>query len=160
MTNYHMRRKDREIGTADEIASMLKAAKYATLALCRDNEPYIVTLSCGYDNAKNALYFHAATTGLKFEFLNYNPNVCATIIMDKGYVQNECAHEYASLVLRGKVTVVNNLAEKKHGLDILLTHLEEKPEPIFARNIRGNETYNTIAILRLDIAEISGKQGR
>jgi uncharacterized protein len=62
MERYHMRRKDRQITDKDELSEILTQGKYAIISMCRDNEPYIVTLSYGYDKAKNALYFH---TGLK-----------------------------------------------------------------------------------------------
>lgn len=160
MASYHMRRHDRAITDQTEIDQIIKAAKFAVIAMCRNNEPYIVTLSCGYDQIKRCLYFHAATTGQKLDFIRQNPNVCATIIVDKGYLNAECAHQYASLVIRGKMQSIDDLAEKKHGLAVLLYHLEANPGPIVTRNIPGDETYNSIAVLRLDIQEISAKQGQ
>ncbi|MPM99806.1 hypothetical protein SDC9_147000 [bioreactor metagenome] len=117
-------------------------------------------MSCGYDQGKNCLYFHAARTGLKLNFIRQNPSVCATLIADRGYLADECAHQYASIVIRGKMTIIDDLVEKKHGLAILLDHLESNPAPILARNIPGDDTYGTIAVLRLDIAELSAKQGQ
>lgn len=74
--------------------------------MCRKNEPYIVTLSYGFDKTKNAFYLHSALKGLKYEFLRENSSVCATIIDDKGYMINECAHAYRSLVVWGKMCLV------------------------------------------------------
>lgn len=160
MGNYHMRRRDRAITNPAEINSIIKTAKFAVIAMCRNNEPYIVTLSCGYDQVKDCLYFHSASNGLKLDFIRQNPMVCATIIVDGGYLADECAHKYASLILRGKLSIIDDLAEKKHGLEILLYHLESDPAPIAARNIPSDDTYNTFAVLRLDINEISAKQGQ
>jgi nitroimidazol reductase NimA-like FMN-containing flavoprotein (pyridoxamine 5'-phosphate oxidase superfamily) len=83
---YHLiNRPDREITDEEEILRILKNGKYATLSLCKNNEPYIVTLSYGYEEQSNSLYFHCAKKGLKLVFIKNNPRVCATIIEDGGY---------------------------------------------------------------------------
>ena len=60
---------DREIKDNHEIQNILLQGKYAVVALCRDNEPYLVTLNYGYDREKEAMYFHSALAGLKLDFL-------------------------------------------------------------------------------------------
>ena len=97
--------------------------------MCRDNEPYIVTLSYGYDAKAHALYFHVAVCGLKLEFIKQNPSVSGTVIEDLGYKKTQCEQKYRSVVFRGKMYEVDGLAEKKHGLNILLNHLEDDIEP-------------------------------
>ncbi|HEX7713804.1 MAG TPA: pyridoxamine 5'-phosphate oxidase family protein [Bacillota bacterium] len=159
MNSYHMRRKDRQITDPEMIGGVLRSGKYAVIALCRENEPYVVTLSYGYDEAGKALYFHCAPSGLKLEFIQANPCVCATVIQDQGYVPGQCEHRYISLVLRGRMTIINDLPGKKHGLDILLAHLEDDPAPILARNIKDQASYDRFVMLRMDITECSAKQG-
>jgi len=51
--SFHVRRKDREITDPNELRQVLKTTTYVTVALCMDNEPYLVSLSHGYDEAKN-----------------------------------------------------------------------------------------------------------
>ena len=59
MEKYHMlNRPDREILVDSNINKMLYAGKYIVISMCSNNEPYIVTLSYGYDMDSNALYFH------------------------------------------------------------------------------------------------------
>ncbi|MEK6621281.1 MAG: pyridoxamine 5'-phosphate oxidase family protein, partial [Planctomycetota bacterium] len=101
-TRYHLQKKEREITDPNELQAIIKRGKYLTIALCRNNEPYIVTLSYGYDEKRNAFYFHSRQKGLKGEFLRSNPNVCATIIEDRGYIMDECAHEFRSVVIWGR----------------------------------------------------------
>ena len=86
--------------------------------MCRNNEPYIVTLSYGYDEQKHALYSHCAINGLKLEFISQNPNVCGTVIEDEGYIEDECEQKYRSVVFWGKMYKVEDLAEKKYGLGV------------------------------------------
>lgn len=160
MGKYHMRRQEREITDKNELNEILARGKYAVISMCRDNEPYIVTLSYGYDSDRNVLYFHTGLKGLKIDFLKDNPKVCATIIDDIGYIKNECAHEYRSVVLFGEMDFLETLQEKVHGLEVILNHLEENPDIIKERALKNQEMYNHIAVLRLNITDISGKKGR
>jgi nitroimidazol reductase NimA-like FMN-containing flavoprotein (pyridoxamine 5'-phosphate oxidase superfamily) len=159
MANYHMNKKEREITDRNVPRKILKQGKYVTISMCRDNEPYIVTLSYGYDQVKNALYFHCALKGLKLDFIKFNPNVCATVIEDKGYKMGKCSQAYRSVVFWGKMHLVKELKEKKYGMDVLLNHLEDTPEKLKKKNLKTEETYSKVAILRLDIEEMKGKQG-
>ncbi|MHC9538432.1 MAG: pyridoxamine 5'-phosphate oxidase family protein [Vulcanimicrobiota bacterium] len=158
MTRYHMNSKEKEITVRDELNGILKEGKYVTIAMCRDNEPYIVTLSYGYDVERNTLYSHTALKGLKLEFLSANPQVCATVIIDQGYVKNDCRHRYSSVVLWGKLEVITNLEEKNHAMEVLLRGLEEEPELLKERFIKNDSAYDSITMLRLEIAEITGKK--
>ncbi len=67
--SYHIRRKDREIIDQSELNQIIARNKYATLALCHNNEPYIVTLTYGYDKNTKTLYFHCSKEGLKLDFI-------------------------------------------------------------------------------------------
>lgn len=160
MPRYHLQKKEREIKDQKELLRIIKTGKYLTIALCRNNEPYIVTLSYGYDERKNAFYFHSRLRGLKCEFIKDNPHVCATIIEDKGYIMNECAHEFRSVIIWGKMSFVETLEEKKYGMDILLEHLEDNPDKIKQESLSNDIVYRNLGILRLDVIEIHGKWGR
>ena len=159
MAKYHMNKKEREITGKNVLIDMLRQGKYTTIAMCREDEPYIVTLSYGYDENRNVLYFHCALKGLKLDFINHNPNVCATVIEDKGYKMGECDQAYRSVVFWGKMHIVEDLQEKKHGIDVLLNHLEYDPVKVRERSLKPEEDYENVEILRLDIMEMTGKQG-
>ena len=72
---FHIRRKDREITINNHLKEALKTASYITIALCKNNEPYLVSLSHGYDEKKNCLYFHCASNGKKIDYLKSNNKV-------------------------------------------------------------------------------------
>jgi nitroimidazol reductase NimA-like FMN-containing flavoprotein (pyridoxamine 5'-phosphate oxidase superfamily) len=158
MPKYHMQKKDREITDQNELMEILKQGKYATISMCRKNESYIVALNYGYDQKKNALYFHCAQKGLKIDFINENPQVCGTIIEDLGYVTDECEQKYRSVVFWGEMFFVENLEEKKHGIDVLINHLEKNPGKVKEKSIKSEQSYQDVGILRLDIKELSGKK--
>jgi len=157
MGNYHMNKKEKEINDKNELSRVLINGKYAIVAMCRENEPYIVTLSYGFDEYRKTLYFHSALKGLKIDFINDNTNVCATVIEDKGYQLNNCEHFYTSVVMWGKMSLITNLDEKKHAMDVMLNHLEEDPGPIKARNIQNDEMYKKFALLKLEYTDMTGK---
>ncbi len=161
MKKYHLHnRPNRELKDKKEILEILENGKFVVISMCRNNEPYIVTLSYGYDFKKNSLYFHCAPKGLKLDFLSQNRKVCATVIEDKGYIDDECAHEYKSLVFWGDMEKVQDLDEKKYGMSVLLHHLENKESVIKGKVLKSDDYYSKMEILRLDIKQIHGKAGR
>ena len=161
VARYHMNKAEREITDRSAMEAILREGRYAIIALCRDAEPYIVSLSYGYDAGRNALYFHSAAKGLKLDFLASNGAACATVIADGGYVVDQCAHRYRSVVLRGRMQVVGSPEERIHGLETLAEQLETD---VAARKEKisrlGGEKWRSMAILRLDIAEMTGKSGQ
>jgi hypothetical protein len=158
MAKYHMQKKDREITDQNELIEILKQGKYATISMCRENEPYLATLNYGYDKVKNALYFHCAKKGLKIDFIQENPRVCGTIIEDLGYMTDECEQKYRSVVFWGEMFFIEDLKEKKHGIDVLINHLEKNPGKVKGKSIKSEQRYKDVGILRLDIKELTGKK--
>jgi len=154
-----MQKTERELTEAEDIEGLLQRGKYASIALCRDDEPYIVTLSYGYDRQSRSLYFHTALKGLKNEILATNPRACATIIEDLGYIATQCTHAYRSAVLWGRMTLVEDLDEKKRGMEVLFHHLEDDPDPIRARNLQDDKAYDRVAIMKFEIEKMTGKAG-
>jgi len=128
--------------------------------MCRDNEPYIVTLSYGFDTVSKSIYFHCAPQGLKLDFISANSLVCATVIEDGGYVTNECGHNYRTVVFWGNMTIVTDLDEKIHGMSVLLNHLESDSVIIKDKLLKSKDYYSKMVVLKLDITQIYGKAGR
>ena len=159
MSEYHIKRTDKVITDKNKLMSVLKSGKYAMLSLCRDNEPYIVTMNYGYDEKNRSLYFHAALEGLKLDFIEYNSQVCGTVIEDIGYKYGECNHAYRSVVFRGTITVLDDISQRKKGMDIMLNHLEKSPEDIKKKHLKDDNALSKVTILKLDIEEITGKEG-
>jgi len=152
-----MQKKDREITTKNRIEKILKNGKYVTISMCKMGEPYIITLSYGFDDELNALYFHSANLGLKLDILKENPNVCGTIIEDLGYDLGSCSHKYRSIVFWGKMVIIKDLEEKKHGFDILLNNLEENPSKMKKKFFKNEKSYIDTCVMRLDIKKVTGK---
>ena len=75
---YHLKRKDLEITDANIVKKILKSTKYVTIALSMDNKPYLVSLSHGYDEKRNCIYFHCAGKGKRARGIY--PNVMAEML--------------------------------------------------------------------------------
>lgn len=151
---------EREITQPAEIEAILSAGRYTTIAMARGDEPYLVTLSYGYDAETKTLYFHSAHEGLKLEFLSANPRVCATVIVDRGYLDGKCAHAYSSVVMYGTMGLVEDAEECRHGMKCMTRQLESDPEAVYAKHqLDGDTVYKRMAVLKLGIESVRGKSG-
>lgn len=157
MREYHPRRSEKEITDKAELNRILKEGKYAVIGMAKDNEPYVVSLSYGYDEADGSLFFHCSLVGEKIDYLKANPNVCATVIEDRGYIRGKCEHIYSSLLIRGTMHVLQSIAEKSHGLQVLVRHLEND-DAVLREYITSDQSYDKVSILKLKIASVVGKR--
>ncbi len=157
MSKFHMGKQEREITDESIKMEILKRGKYMVLGLCKENQPYVVCLSYGYDTQRHAIYFHCAEKGLKMDYLLSNPQVCATVIEDHGYVVDDCTQNYRSLVLWGKIFKVVDLKEKIQAFKVMFQHLEGENETISARMLDQTDAVNGVGVLRLDIEQIDAK---
>jgi nitroimidazol reductase NimA-like FMN-containing flavoprotein (pyridoxamine 5'-phosphate oxidase superfamily) len=153
---YHMRRKDKEVTEPEALKNILKTAKYVTVAMAKDNEPYLVSLSHGYDESRNCIYFHCATEGKKLDILRANNTVWGQALLDYGYVQGECSHDFASVHFKGKVTFIADPNEKIHAIQIMIRQLDKNPEPMIVR-LDVEKLKNTL-VGRIDIETMTGKK--
>jgi nitroimidazol reductase NimA-like FMN-containing flavoprotein (pyridoxamine 5'-phosphate oxidase superfamily) len=159
MTRYHMRRREKEITEAAEMREIVASARFVQVALSRDGEPYVVTMNHGWDGENEALYFHCALQGKKLDFIRANGRACATAVEDHGYKHGECDHAYRSVVMDGKIEIVEDLEEKKHGLQVLLDHQEKEPDPIRKRTLPDDAAYDRVGVLKITVEKMTGKQG-
>ena len=157
MTHWELRMKEQAIGTEEEMVAILREAHYVTLAMCHEGEPYLVTISHGYDADRNAIYFHCAPEGKKIDILSANPVVWGEAVLDKGYDGPECKQDYATTHFRGRVSFPNDLEEKRHGIAVLLSQFGADVDKFFAKEDTDNKL-GGINIGRVDIEMMTGKR--
>jgi nitroimidazol reductase NimA-like FMN-containing flavoprotein (pyridoxamine 5'-phosphate oxidase superfamily) len=153
--SFHVRRKDREITDPEAMKKVLKSTKYVTIALCMDNEPYLVSLSHGYDEEKNCIYFHCASEGKKLVYAKSNNKVWGQAVQDYG-VTDECDYAYMSVHFSGRLCMIDDLSEKQHGIEVMVRQLSPNPEAKLAK-IKSEKLAAT-AMGRIDIKYMTGKQ--
>jgi nitroimidazol reductase NimA-like FMN-containing flavoprotein (pyridoxamine 5'-phosphate oxidase superfamily) len=155
---YHIRRKDKEITEETVLKKILKSTKYVTIAMSMDNHPYLVSLSYGYDEDRNCIYFHCASEGKKLDFLKANNNVWGQALLDNGYKQGECDHNFASVHFKGKVVFITDHTEKLHAFQVMMHQLDKRADTLVIK--LNQEKLKTTVIGRIDIDSMTGKKSK
>ena len=160
---HELRRSDLEITDPDHIEHILSGAKYATIALADGDQPYLVTLTCGYDRDRRRLCFHVAPAGRKLDLIAANPRACATVVADLGYRSGECAHPYESVVMFGTMRVLEDLADAQHAMRALISQLESPDDEvaIWERNaLDSSNGLGRCRMLAFEIEDLRAKTGQ
>jgi nitroimidazol reductase NimA-like FMN-containing flavoprotein (pyridoxamine 5'-phosphate oxidase superfamily) len=153
---YHVRRKDKEITDGAALRRLLGETEYVTLAMAKGNQPYLVSLSIGYDGERNCVYFHCARDGKKLDYLRANDAVWGQALRDYGYKQEECSHVYATVQFYGRVRFQESREEKLHAFRVMARQLDDDPEARTS-DIKPESMDNTI-VGRIDIEHMTGKK--
>lgn len=150
-----MRRKDKEITDQKIIQELLSTAEILRLALVDDGEPYIVPLNYGFRD--NTLYVHSASAGRKLDILKRNNRVCFEVESDSAIVRHdEPCHwgtKSRSIIGYGRVEMITDCVEKKHGLDVIMEHYGKTgPNEYDVKQVQA------VVILRIVIESVTCKQ--
>jgi hypothetical protein len=160
---HELRRHDLQITDPAQIDRILTSARHATIALADGDQPYLVTLSHGYDAARNRLCFHVALKGRKLELIAKNPLACATVVSDLGYEAGKCEHPYESVVLFGRMRVLEDSDDIRVAMRTLIGQLEsaENGSAIWARNnLDSDGAITRFRMLVFEIDGVTAKSGR
>jgi len=155
---YHQRRPELAIAQPAELLEIIQGQEHLTLALCRDHEPYLVTVNYAYDTAERCFYFHCAGEGKKIDYLKANPIVWGQVLEDGGYLAGRCDHAYRTVQFRGRAEFVEGLEEKRRALALMIERLEPDPEPVKARLLAEGRV-KKVTIVRVRVLEMTGKHG-
>lgn len=157
MKKYHMRNKDKEISDRDEMIEIIRSQKIVTIALSKDNEPYLVTVNYAYDKEEECFYFHCGYEGKKIDFLQSNPSVWGQVLDDREYIQGECSHKYQTVQFYGKAEFVPDGDGKREALTMLIDQLEEDSEPVKKKFI-NESNLEKVNMVKIRIKEMWGKK--
>jgi nitroimidazol reductase NimA-like FMN-containing flavoprotein (pyridoxamine 5'-phosphate oxidase superfamily) len=152
-----MRRSDREINDRELIDSLIRECDVCRLAFAAADVPYIVTMNFGFSAGdKRVLWFHCAPEGRKLDLMAKNNRVCFEMDtaheLTKGPEACDWGMNFKSVVGYGKLYIVEDEAERQHGLACLMEHYGWQGNPVF-----GEKILKRTKVLRLDIDEISAK---
>ena len=157
-----MRRKDREITDRQAIFGIIESCQCCRIGFHDDGEVYIVPLNFGfeYEEERIVLYFHGAKEGRKIDLIAKSPRV--GFEMDTNYevyAKNNsgtaCTYtaRFQSVIGTGKVSIVSDANEKKHGLLLLMRHMTKKSEWSF-----DEKMLNAVAVFKLEVEKLSCKE--
>lgn len=137
-----MRRKDKEIVGRAEIDAILRGSQVCRLALAKDNEPYLVPVSFGYDGS--AIYLHTASAGRKIDFFLANPRVCfefernVEVRADPALACKWTMH-YESVIGWGTIAEIVEPVEKERALNEIMRQYSGRDwnfEPLAVARVR------------------------
>ena len=156
-----MRRKDREVTDKQAIIEIIESCQCCRIGFQDDGEVYIVPLNFGYeDNGQRLIfYFHGAKEGRKINLIAKSPYVGFEMdttheIYAIGNNGTACSYtaRFQSVIGTGKVSMVYDNNEKKHGLLLLMKHSTQKSEWSF-----DDKMLNSVAVFKLEVEKLSCK---
>ena len=150
-----MRRKEKEILERADIDQIINKSDVCRIAFSKDDIPYIVPLSFGYDG--KFIYIHTAIEGKKIDFIKANNNVCFEFDTDVKTITHDTvgckwSTTYQSVIGFGKIYEIINVKEMIDSLNKLMFHYSGK-EWEFSEKMLKN-----VRIWKIEIEEITGKK--
>ncbi|MDI9558143.1 MAG: pyridoxamine 5'-phosphate oxidase family protein [Syntrophorhabdus sp.] len=153
-----MRRIKKEIRDNKRIGDLLDTCHVGRLGtIGNDGSPRIKPLNFVYLNGM--IYFHSAREGEKIDDISRDNRVVFEVDEPAGYVKSSISpcsakYLYRSVIVRGKAVIVENDREKLLALQSLM----EKYQPEGGYGEFQPEKLEIIAVVRIDIEEITGKE--
>jgi len=148
-----MRRSEKEITDKSAMEAIIHASLVCRLALSDGNQPYIVPLCFGYQD--RTLYFHSALEGKKIDILKKNNRTCFEFDVNSEIIKAEKAckwgMKYQSVIGFGKAVLLENIAEKKKALNIIMNHYSDRDFHFTDKAIKK------IAVIKIEIEGMTGK---
>ena len=157
-----MRRKDREITDRQAIIEIIESCQCCRIGFNDDGEVYIMPLNFGleYTEKSTIFYFHGAKEGRKIDLIAKSPYVGFEMdtnheIYAKSNNGTACTYtaRFQSVIGTGKISMVNDVAEKKHGLLLLMKHTTQKNDWSF-----DDKMLNAVAVFKLEVEKLSCKE--
>jgi len=149
-----MRRKDKQVTDRNVLDEILREGELVHLALFDGENPYALCMNYGYDG--KALYLHGAKQGRKMDIFAAHPKVSFNVVLDYQMIKNEDAGEFTShfrsVVGEGHVEVLENLEDKRYGLDVLMASCAPGEDYDY-----GDQLVARTAVMRIVIDSLDGK---
>lgn len=150
-----MRRSDKEINDPKEIDDILQAAQVCRIAMAAGDRPYLVPVNFAVSGG--CLYFHSAASGKKVDVIRENPSICFEVDIPGDLISGETAcswgMKYRSVIGFGQADFIENAAEKKQALDILMK--KYAGNDVFSYD---NDQLDKVCVIGVRIDTISGKR--
>ena len=148
-------RRSRQLLSREDCESILNEQTSGVLSVYGDDDyPYGVPLSYVYADGK--LYFHSAKTGHKMDAVRKNNKVSFTIIAQDNIVPEEYTTHFRSVIVFGRVRILENDAEKRAAIE----QLAEKymPDLKEGRLQEIDREFSRLCMLELTIDHMTGKE--
>ena len=153
-----MRRTDRAVTDNRQIQSIIEQAKVVHIGMIDNDRPYVVPMQYGFVFADGqlTLYVHCAKEGRKLDILKKNPHVFIELetnvaIVSGGDVPCKYGSEYASVMGEGTAVIVEDVAEKILGLQLMMKTQSGRDFDI------TEQMATSVTVLRIDVPYVTAK---
>jgi len=162
-----MRRKEFEVTDPQELGAVLNRIEWGTLALVTpQGTPLQVPLN--FVHLDGHLYFHGSPAGEKIATLRQNAAASFLVVDPHALLpstffdaENACpaTQFFKSVLVKGRVRLVEDAAEKARALQALMTKLQPEGgyDPIEAGNPRYQAALRGVAVIALSVDAVTGK---
>lgn len=152
-----MRRSDKQITGREEIAEVISKCQVCRVGLAKDNQPYIVPVSFGYDG--RALYFHSAIKGMKTDYIRANNRVCFEFehgVEIQSHDDQPCnwSFSFQSVIGFGSIAEIVSIKDKVKGLQVIMAQYSDKSWDF------NNISLTGVAVWKITIESMTGKQSK
>lgn len=155
-----MRRKDRQVTDIEKIKECLDDSECLHTGFydSMNGQVYVLPVNFGYEleGEKLTLYFHGAKEGRKADLAAEGPVVGFEMETHLKTVaaENACSYyeEYLSIIGNGKIQIINDAEEKKHGLQAIMFKASGRNDWEFP-----GEALNATAVFRIDVTDYTCK---
>ena len=152
-----MTKRERQITDEAQIREILDKSKVVHLAMCVNDEPYVVPMNYGYalEEGSLTLYLHCATRGKKLDMIQANPKVFFELDCDRmpfeGNKPCQYGLVYSSVMGRGIARIIEDVEEKKQAMSILMKTQTGKDFSF------DDKLVSIVTVIRIDAAEYTAK---
>jgi nitroimidazol reductase NimA-like FMN-containing flavoprotein (pyridoxamine 5'-phosphate oxidase superfamily) len=152
-----VRHRNREITDKEEIDRIIRQADICRLGLSRDNRPYVVPVSFGYDG--DFIYFHTGREGLKIDYLQANDRVCFEMECDVRMLpDNDSACKwsvtYLSVIGFGRAEEITETQGIRFALNLIMKHYSGREWEFDAAALERTRVW------RIAVEEMTGKRSK
>ena len=150
-------RRNKQILSRETAEKILREGIFGVLALSGDDDySYAVPISYAFDG--NKIYFHSAKVGHKIDSIARNEKVSFCVVDKHETVAEEFTSYFSSAIAFGRIKVVEDRAEKLHGLELLADKYSSTAS--VARRENELARVDALAVLVLEIEHLTGKAAR
>ena len=150
-------RRSKQLLSTEAAEKILREGDFGVLALSGD-DGYAYAVPINYALDGNKIYFHSAKVGHKIDSIARNEKVSLCVVAKHDVIAEEFTTYFVSAIAFGRIKVVEDRAEKLHGLELLAdkfssTASVERRESELAR-------VDALSVLVLEIEHLTGKAAR
>jgi nitroimidazol reductase NimA-like FMN-containing flavoprotein (pyridoxamine 5'-phosphate oxidase superfamily) len=138
----------------ENIEKIIRNASVCRLGILDGDTPYVVPLCFGYRD--DTLYFHGSMKSGKYALIRKHPKVGFEfdILAETISAPDPCDWDmrYQSVIGFGTATMVEETAEKKQALEIIVSQYTNDPRPFTEQALRKT------AVFKVAIETMTGRQ--